>query len=266
MKGRHHERPGIDRGPPALILAVFSSPWCQPTQGKLSWGKRPGHGRAACTCSKPSRQTFPRGSRETGDQSRHLWLKVTLLALGAVARHVAVAATRVAGLTTRSAEGTTAVATAVSATVSAAVTALRAVAGNVSDLAALVALLAAANAGSTTLGTLARKMSNLAATVARLLGLGLAALPAQVALLTAVVASRGALGGAVASLVADITAFSRLALAHTRHQTCRDENLGRDNKAMTPEPLRKTDKDIERHKKVGEQVVDARSYEQEFVC
>ncbi|KAK8179399.1 hypothetical protein BC567DRAFT_224206 [Phyllosticta citribraziliensis] len=70
MKGRHHERPRFNRGPPSLILAVFSSPWCRSAQGKLSWGKRPGRGRAACTCSKPSRQTSPRGSRETGDQSR----------------------------------------------------------------------------------------------------------------------------------------------------------------------------------------------------
>ncbi|KAK8169606.1 hypothetical protein IWX90DRAFT_183663 [Phyllosticta citrichinensis] len=151
---------------------------------------------------------------------RILLTVVALLALGAVARHVAVAAARVAGLTTGSTKGTTtAVAATVSATVSAGTgavaAALRAVAGNVSDLAALVALLAAANAGSTALRTLAGKMSNLAATVARLLGLGLAALSAQVTLLTAVVASRGALGGAVASLVADITAFYRLALTHT---------------------------------------------------
>ncbi|KAK7534042.1 uncharacterized protein J3D65DRAFT_468433 [Phyllosticta citribraziliensis] len=103
-------------------------------------------------------------------------------------------------------------------------------------------------------------MSNLAATVARLLGLGLAALSAQVTLLTAVVASRGALGGAVASLVADITAFSRLALAHAGLLR---ENSERDDEAITPEPLRGTDKDNERHE-VGKEVVDARSYEREI--
>ena len=131
---------------------------------------------------------------------------VALLALGAVARHVAETAARVAGLT---AGGTVALVL-VTTLLEATLTALGAVTGNVADLAALVALLATAHTGTTTgsaaLGALAGDVASLTASVAGLLLLGVGALAREMALATAVVAGGVALGGAVAGLVGNVAA------------------------------------------------------------
>lgn len=128
---------------------------------------------------------------------------VALLAVSAVTSHVAESTARVASLraaTTEAAAAAAAVATVV----------LAAVARNVSDLTALVAFLAAtlatlgaAVAVTTGLGAITRDVARLAAAVAGLLLGGQGALAANVALATAVVASRGTLLGAVTSLVRD---------------------------------------------------------------
>lgn len=109
---------------------------------------------------------------------------------------------RVAGL------GTTTVAAAVATTVA---TTLGAVTSNVSDLAALVALLTTAHGtttGSGALGAVARDVTGLTTAVAGLLLLGVGALAREMALATAVVAGGVALGGAVASLVGNVAACS----------------------------------------------------------
>ncbi|KAH6868815.1 hypothetical protein BKA58DRAFT_201328 [Alternaria rosae] len=93
-----------------------------------------------------------------------------------------------------------------------AATALGAVAGNVTDLAALVALLAggatATHLGTAVLGALARDVAGTTAAVAGLLSLGRGALAANVALLAAVVAGWGTLGGALGSAVRGVSAWT----------------------------------------------------------
>jgi hypothetical protein len=137
---------------------------------------------------------------------------VALLALGAVAGHVAETTARVTGL---AAGSTVALALVTTLLLEAALlTALGAVAGNVADLAALVALLATAHTGtttrSTTLGALAGDVTGLTASVAGLLLLGVGALAREMALATAVVAGGVALGGAVAGLVGNVAACSEV--------------------------------------------------------
>lgn len=109
------------------------------------------------------------------EQEGGLLTVVALLALGAVAGHVAEATAGVASLRTARAltVGGVATATVVTTTLT---TTLGAVTGNVADLAALVALLAAAAAATTSgaaaiagtaaLGALARQVAGLAAAVA----------------------------------------------------------------------------------------------------
>jgi hypothetical protein len=145
---------------------------------------------------------------------------VALLALGAVTAHVTKASAGVAcGLasstistlaftsTATTAEASTA--TAVASSAVGAASALRAVAGNVTPLATLVALLATAwgatHAGTALLGALAADVAGTTATVAGLLSLGVLALAAHVALLAAVVASWGSLGGTLGSAVRRIS-------------------------------------------------------------
>jgi len=106
-------------------------------------------------------------SRAVAGKMTDLTAVVALLALGAVARHMAETAAGVAGLTAGSA---VALALALVTTLlleATLLTTLRAVAGNVADLATLVAFLTAAHTGtttgSTTLGALARNMTGLAA-------------------------------------------------------------------------------------------------------
>jgi len=149
-------------------------------------------------------------SRAVAGKMTDLTAVVALLALGAVARHVAETAARVASLTAGSA---VALALALVATLlleATLLTTLRAVAGNVADLATLVAFLTAAHTGtttgSTTLGALARNVTGLTAAVARLLLLRVGALAREMSLATAVVASGVALGGAVAGLVGNVAA------------------------------------------------------------
>ena len=143
---------------------------------------------------------------------------VALLALGAVAGHVAETTAGVAGL------HAVALTTAISATVSTTVpllateaTSLRAVAGDVTDLATLVALLSTSTSTSTAelaawstgsaLGALARQVTGLTASVAGLLLLRVLALAGQVALFAAVVAGWVSLGWAVTGLVGGVTAY-----------------------------------------------------------
>lgn len=102
------------------------------------------------------------------EQEGGLLTVVALLALGAVAGHVAEATAGVASLRTARALAVGGVATTTVATAT-----LGAVTGNVADLAALVALLAAAAtsgaaaiAGTAALGALARQVAGLAAAVA----------------------------------------------------------------------------------------------------
>lgn len=121
---------------------------------------------------------------------------VALHAVDTLARHMAVATARVAGLASATTEATTIVVT---------VGGLGAVAGNVANLTTLVALgsLAAAAAHGAVTGDVA----GLAALVAGLVILhGLGAVTAHVALATAVVALSRTLGRAVTGLVASRTA------------------------------------------------------------
>jgi hypothetical protein len=151
---------------------------------------------------------------------RRLLTVVALLALGAVTAHVTETTARVAGglASTSVATGTSgttvasttaAVATASSTAVA---TALGAVAGNVTDLAALVALLAAAatatHLGTAVLGALARDVAGTTAAVAGLLSLGRSAFTADMTLLAAVVAGWGTLGGALGSAVRGVSAWT----------------------------------------------------------
>ena len=140
---------------------------------------------------------------------------VALLALGAVTAHVTETTARVAGsLASASVATGTATVASTAATVSTSSTAvaatLGAVAGNVTDLTTLVALLAAAatatHLGTAVLGALARDVAGATAAVARLLSLGRSAFTANVALLTTVVASWGTLGGALGSAVRRVSA------------------------------------------------------------
>jgi hypothetical protein len=192
----------------------------------FSWGKRSGRGRAACSGSRRAQRKTPGGSRGTSDRPHRLRVVsfvqlfrvlvgsltvVALLALGAVTAHVTEATAGVAsGLagTTVSALTTTVTATATEAATVGATT-LRAVAGNVTLLAALVALLTAGatTTGSTTsLGALTADVAGTTAAVAGLLSLGRGALAANVALLAAVVAGRGTLGRALSSAVGVVAA------------------------------------------------------------
>jgi len=144
-------------------------------------------------------------SRLLGAVTRVVTRLATVVALHAVntlARHVAVAAARVAGLagTTETALGT-AVATAEAA--------LGAVAGDMAHLTALVALSRAATGatGGTAHGAVAGDVAGLAALVAGLVVLhGLRAVAGHVALVAAVVALGGTLGRAVTGLVARVAA------------------------------------------------------------
>lgn len=154
---------------------------------------------------------------------------VALLSLGAVTAHVTETTARITrGLASTSvATGTTAVASttaAVAASSTAVATALGAVAGNVTDLAALVALLArgatATHLGTAVLGALARDVAGATAAVARLLSLGRSAFTANVALLAAVVAGWGTLGGALGSAVRGVSAWTWSA----RVQRCSSES------------------------------------------
>lgn len=147
---------------------------------------------------------------------------VAFLALGAVTRHVAIPATGVAGglaLSAAVSTGSTAISTSAVSTLGAAVSAttvLGALASDVTDFAALVALLAGTAsstteaAGSSLRWAVARDVTSLSAAVAGLLGLGLRALAAQVALLATVVAGGVALRGTVTSLVRSVTACTAL--------------------------------------------------------
>jgi len=145
-------------------------------------------------------------------QVANLAAVVALLALGAVARHVAIAAAREASL------GTTTGST--ESTLLSTVAGSSAVAGNVTDLAALVALSAA---GGTTTGAVrgsavvlllrgrlacavARDVTSLAAPVARLLLCRLGAVTAQMSILATVVADGVAALGALARLMANLIA------------------------------------------------------------
>jgi hypothetical protein len=89
-------------------------------------------------------------------------------------------------------------------------TTLGAVTGNVALLAALVALLSAAggtpHTGTSLLGALTADVAGTTAAVACLLGLRVLALAAHVALLSAVVAGRGSLGGALGGAVGRVSA------------------------------------------------------------
>jgi hypothetical protein len=89
-------------------------------------------------------------------------------------------------------------------------TTLGAVTGNVTPLAALVALLAAtggaSHTGTSLLGALTADVAGTTAAVACLLGLRVLALAAHVALLSAVVAGRGSLGGALGGAVGRVSA------------------------------------------------------------
>ncbi|KAF2811680.1 uncharacterized protein BDZ99DRAFT_461684 [Mytilinidion resinicola] len=152
---------------------------------------------------------------------------VALLALGAVARHVAVATARVAGrlsLSSAVATGSTAISSsAVSAWGSAVATAaiLSARTGDVTDFTALVAFLTGASRSSSEASrgrfgrAVTRDVAGLAASVAGFLGLRLGTLAAQVALLATVVTSGVSLGRAVARLVGSVTALTPLVLPTT---------------------------------------------------
>lgn len=136
---------------------------------------------------------------------------VALLALSAVARHVAIATAREASL--RTTTGST------ESTLLSTVAGSSAVAGNVTDLAALVALSAA---GGATTGAVrgsavallrsrlacavARDVTGFAAPVARLLLCWLGAVTAQMPILAAVVADGVAALGALARLMANLVA------------------------------------------------------------
>ena len=136
---------------------------------------------------------------------------------------------------TVAATATATVATATSKAAVAIAAALRAVAGNVTDLATLVALLAAAatatHGGTAVLGALARDVSGATAAVARLLGLGRGAFTANVALLAAVVAGWCTLGRALSSAVGRISAWTLSVKAHTAYG-CNEERVA----AMVMEP------------------------------
>lgn len=128
---------------------------------------------------------------------------VALLALSAIAGHVAESATRIAGL----------LPTAVSTTEPASVAAtLGTAASNMSNLTALVTFLATGSTsasvaiGRTRLRAFARNVTTDAATVARLLLRSYGAFSANVTLSTTVVTGRSSLLGAVTSLVRCITA------------------------------------------------------------
>lgn len=138
---------------------------------------------------------------------------VALLSLGAVAGHVADATARVAGLlATTVSTGTAAVATTTVAGILV-TTGLWAVAGNVSDLGALVALLAGSTAESASgthtlsgwVGAVTADVSGLAALVAGLVLWSLWALTAHVSLTTTVVALGWATGWAITGLVSLVT-------------------------------------------------------------
>jgi hypothetical protein len=102
---------------------------------------------------------------------------VALLTLSAITSHVAEATARVAGLLT--ATGTAKTTTVATAVATAVVTTLRAVTGDVANLSALVALLAAtAVVAVAALGAFTRKVAGLSASVARLLLGGLLAFTA----------------------------------------------------------------------------------------
>ncbi|KAL4986675.1 hypothetical protein BDW68DRAFT_162834 [Aspergillus falconensis] len=124
---------------------------------------------------------------------------VALLALGAVTGHVAETAAGVAGLLSTTIAASEA--TSIAAT-------LRAVPGDVTNASTLVAFLAASGAiVFTGLGTFARYVTNSTATVAGLLFGGYSAFTADMSLSAAVVAGRGSLLGAVASLVCGLATY-----------------------------------------------------------
>jgi len=134
---------------------------------------------------------------------------IALLALGAVPAHVAETTARVASGLASSSITTTTVATTASAIAATTVsTALRAVAGNVTPLATLVALLTSctSHAGATLLGALTADVAGTTAAVAGLLSLRVLALAAHVSLFATVVAGWGALSGAVGSAVRRVSA------------------------------------------------------------
>lgn len=129
---------------------------------------------------------------------------VALHAVNTFARHVAVATAGVAGLAS-----TTAEAALTAAAIGVAEAGLGAVAGDVADFAALVALGRASHAttGGATHGAVARNVAGLTALVAGLILLhGLATVTAHVALVAAVVALGRTLGGAIAGLVTRVAA------------------------------------------------------------
>lgn len=157
---------------------------------------------------------------------------VALLALGAVTRHVSVTTTGVAGLSAAalSSVGRSATVAALAtigstATTTTTTTTVGAVASNVSDLTAFVALSSSGGAaeGTTTttlLGTrivtLAGQMANFTAFIARLLLRSLLAFTAQMAILTAVVANGVAALRALASLM---TALATIVASTTANGT-----------------------------------------------
>lgn len=124
---------------------------------------------------------------------------VALLSMGAVASHVTESAAGVASL----------LAPAESTAISACITALRAVTSNVTNPSTLVALLAASGAAEALsrgcLGAFARDVSGSTAAITRLLLGSYCAFTADMALSTAVVASRGTLLGTVTGLMRSFT-------------------------------------------------------------
>jgi hypothetical protein len=130
---------------------------------------------------------------------------VALLSLGAVTGEMAVTTARVASLLT-STGSVSSLRTAEAATVGGAL------AGDVANLAALVALSSRSALESTLLGSsagvgaLAREMTGEATSVASLLLHGTSALAAHVSILSTVVANRGSTLGAFTSLVATLAA------------------------------------------------------------
>jgi hypothetical protein len=154
---------------------------------------------------------------------------VALLTLGAVTGHVAVTTAGVAGLSTLATTESTSLSTAVTAVTTKAtttlstVTSLGAVAGNVTDLGALVALLrstgretATSSALSGGVGAVAGDVAWLTALVASLVLGTLGAFTAHVAFSTTVVALGWASGWAITSLVrliATVVAAAALGLS-----------------------------------------------------
>jgi len=151
---------------------------------------------------------------------------VALLALGAVTRHVSVTTTGVAGLSATALSSVrrsaTVAALAAIGSTATTTTTVGAVAGNVSDLTAFVALSSGRGAaeGATLLGigivTLAGQVTNFTALIARLLLRSLLAFAAQMAILTAVVANGVAALGALASLM---TALATIVASTTANGT-----------------------------------------------